>query len=110
VNVRGGVRLHSAEIAGRATPTRPRGSRIVRCAGVVACTRADGTVLVDVGAGRRVTLDRFGDEVWMQLADQPTLPELVARLRDTGTPAERVAEDVTRLLAWWRGAGVITWR
>jgi hypothetical protein len=88
----------------------PRGSRIVRCADVVACTRAEGTVLVDVGAGRRVTLDWFGDEVWMQLADQPTLPELVARLCRADASAERIAEDVTRLLAWWRGMGVITWR
>jgi Coenzyme PQQ synthesis protein D (PqqD) len=88
----------------------PRGSRIVRCADVVACTRPDGTVLVDVGAGRRITLDRFGSYVWMQLADQPTLPTLVARLRDAGTSTERVAEDVTRLLAWWRGVGVIAWR
>ena len=88
----------------------PRGSRIVRCAGVVACTRPDGTVLVDVGAGRRITLDPFGGHVWMQLADQPTLPALVARLRDAGASAERIAEDVTRLLAWWRAMGVIVWR
>jgi hypothetical protein len=63
-----------------------------------------------VGAGRRITLDRFGSHVWMQLADQPTLPALVARLRDAGASAERIAEDVTRLLAWWRAMGVIAWR
>jgi hypothetical protein len=90
--------------------TRSRGSRIVQSSGVVSCPRPDGTVLVDVGAGRRITLDLFGSHVWMQLADQPTLPALIALLRDDGSSAERLAEDVTRLLARWDASGVITWR
>jgi hypothetical protein len=88
----------------------PRGSRIAQSAGVVSCPRADGTVLVDLGAGRRITLDLFGSQVWMRLADQPTLAALVARVSDDGTSAERLAEDVTRLLARWRAMGAITWR
>jgi hypothetical protein len=46
----------------------------------------------------------------MRLADQPTLAALVARVSDDGTSAERLAEDVTRLLARWRAMGAITWR
>jgi hypothetical protein len=35
---------------------------------------------------------------------------LVERLRDEGTRAEQLAEDVTRLLAQWCEKGVIAWR
>jgi hypothetical protein len=97
-------------LATKTASRRPRGSRIVQSSGVVSCPRSDGTVLVDVGAGRRITLDLFGSRVWMHIADQPTFPALVLRLRDDGSSAERLAEDVTRLLARWDATGVITWR
>ena len=88
---------------------KPLGSRIVRSATVV-CSRTDRTVLVDLGTGWRTTLDDFGSWVWMQLDEQPTLAVLVMRLRDDGMLAERLAEDVARLLARWRATRMITWR
>ena len=88
----------------------PRGSRIDQSGGVVACPRDGGLLLIDVGAGRRIALDPFGQRVWTALTDRPTLALLLARLRDDDTPVERLAEDVTRLLARWRAWGVITWR
>jgi hypothetical protein len=94
------------------TPSaQPRGSRIVQSGRVAPVARADGSiVLVDVGSGRRITLDSFGSRVWELLADRPTLPLLVERLRDAGTRAERLAEDLVLLLARWREMGVITWQ
>lgn len=90
-------------------PTRPRGSRIAQSGGVLSCPRTDGTTLVEVDGGRPLPLDPFGSRVWMWLADQPTLPALIVHLRDDGASVERLAEDVTRLLARWRAMGVITW-
>jgi hypothetical protein len=77
---------------------------------VVACPDGDGLVLLDMGAGRRITLDGFGRRVWLGLVDHPSLGALVARLRDEDTPAERLAEDVTRLLARWGARDLIIWR
>jgi hypothetical protein len=88
----------------------PRGSRIAPSARVAPVERADGIVLVDVSGGQRITLDAFGSNVWRLLADQPTLPLLLERLRDEHTRADRVAEDVARLLMRWLELGVIAWR
>jgi hypothetical protein len=67
-------------------------------------------LLIDMRAGRRIVLDEFGSRVWTQLTEGPTLPALVLRLRDEGTVAERLAEDVVRLLWTWQQAGLIDWR
>ena len=88
----------------------PRGSRIDQSSAVVTCPRDDELSLIDMGAGRRITLDPFGQRVWAALTERPTLALLLARLRDDDTTAERLAEDVTRLLARWRAWGVIIWR
>jgi hypothetical protein len=66
--------------------------------------------LVDLNGGRRITLQPFGSRVWALLADRPTLPILLERLRQDGGRPEQLAEDVTRLLAYWRQRGVIEWR
>jgi hypothetical protein len=94
----------------RAAKRQLRGGRIVRSSRAVSCPRPDGTLIVDVDAGRRSTLDWFGCRVWTLLAEQPTLPGLVLQLRDEGTSAERLAEDVSRLLATWHRAGLIALR
>jgi hypothetical protein len=99
-------------IARRVADVQPesRGSRIVQTVAVIAVPRDDGTVLLDVGQGRRINLDGFGARVWSALGAQPSLPALITGLRDDGTPTQRLAEDVTRLLARWRASGIITWR
>lgn len=71
---------------------------------------ADRLALVDVGGGRRITLDAFGSRVWTLLVDHPTLPILLERLRCDGGRPEQIAEDATRLLAHWRQRGLIAWR
>jgi hypothetical protein len=87
-----------------------RGGRIMQCSAVVAAPRGTDALLLNVNGGRRMTLDVFGSRVWFALDVEPTLPALVTRLMDEGPPAQRVAEDVTRLLARWRADGLITWR
>ena len=67
-------------------------------------------LLLDMGQGRRITLDLFGSRLWSELRQEPTLGSLLTALRDDGGSSERLAEDVTRLLARWRAGGVITWR
>jgi hypothetical protein len=88
-----------------------RGDRIAQSDAVVSCPRpsADGSVLIDVGRGRRLALDEFGCRVWTALGRQPTLAQLIAGLHEDGGSVERLAEDITRLLARWRAGGVITW-
>jgi hypothetical protein len=71
--------------------------------------RTDGHVIIDIAGGRRLTLDQLGHRVWAALGDRPTLAALIAGLREDGGSAERLAEDVTRLLARWRAIGVISW-
>jgi hypothetical protein len=99
-------------IQGRQDAAMPyaAGSRIVQSASVVYSEHDAGALLLDVTADRRVLLDAFGGRVWVALGDAPTLAELFACLQDDGTPAERLAEDVTRLLARWRDQGLIRWR
>jgi hypothetical protein len=103
-------------MAGLATMRRrpprplPRGSRLAQATGVVTCPRHDGATLLDMGAGRRLTLDEFGGRVWRALADGPSLAALLTRLRDDDVPADRLAEDVTRLLARWSARDLIIWR
>jgi hypothetical protein len=89
---------------------RPVGSLIVRSPKVVYSDRDDGALLLDVSSGRRISLDAFGRALWTSLDDSPTLSELLVRLRDDGMPAERLAEDITPLLARWRAQGLIRWR
>ena len=86
------------------------GSRIAQAGRVASSPTADGAVLVDMSTGRRTRVDHFGQRVWRALSSQPTLPALVTSLRDDGTSAERLAEDVTRLLARWLTQGMIEWR
>lgn len=88
----------------------PRASVLVPSVAVVSCQRDDDTLLLDMAAGARITLDRFGSRVWSALTDRPTLATLLTRLREEGIPAQRLAEDVTQLLARWRAGGVIDWR
>jgi hypothetical protein len=89
---------------------QPRGSRIAQSGTVAPIVRADGIILIDVSGGRRISLDAFGSRVWALLADLPTLPVLVERLREDGTRSEQLAEDVACLLARWGERGVIVWR
>jgi hypothetical protein len=67
-------------------------------------------VLVDMGRGRRLTLDSFGSRVWTLLDDQPTLPLLFERLRDDLPSDDRLSADLRRLVAEWETLGVIVWR
>jgi hypothetical protein len=90
--------------------TLPRGSRIMPAPGAVTCSRGDGLVLLDMREGRRIELDGFGRRVWQALADGPSLATLLARVRDDDAPAERLAEDVARLLARWSAGDLIIWR
>lgn len=87
----------------------PRGSRIVPAPRAVACPQGEALVLLDVAGGRRVTLDEFGRRVWQALADGPSLTTLLARVRDDDASVERLAEDVTRLLARWSAGALIVW-
>jgi len=89
--------------------TAPPGSRIAASPAVVDCPRPGGALLLDVGQGRRITLDFFGSRLWSELQQEPTLATLLTVLRDDGASTERLAEDVARLLARWRAGGVITW-
>jgi hypothetical protein len=91
-------------------PGTPRGGRIVPSVRVVPIEHAGTMALVDMHGGHRVMLDTFGRRVWPLLADQPTLPLLVERLRDEAMRADLLAEDVTRLLARWLELGLIAWR
>jgi hypothetical protein len=88
----------------------PSGDRIAQAEHVASSASGDGAVLVDMRTGRRTRLDHFGSRVWRVLSSQPTLASLVAALRDDGTGAERLAEDVTRLLARWLTQGLVEWR
>lgn len=114
-----GARARSGEAGSRVRPhgvparTPARhvpGSRIAQAGHVASSATADGAVLVDASTGRRTRLDHFGGRVWRALSSQPTLPVLVASLRDEGASAERLAEDVTRLLARWNAQGLVEWR
>jgi hypothetical protein len=92
------------------TPARyVPGSRIAQAGHVASSPDGDGAVLVDMSTGRRTRLDHFGSRVWQALASHPTLPLLVASLRDEGTAAERLAENATRLLTQWRVQGLVEW-
>jgi hypothetical protein len=94
----------------KARSTLPRGSRILPAPGAVTCSQDDGLVLLDMTEGRRMTLDGFGRRVWQALADGPSLGALLVRVRDDDAPAERLAEDVARLLARWSAGDLIIWR
>ena len=67
-------------------------------------------VLVDADAGRRLRLDPFGGRVWALLGSHPTMPALVAAMREEGVRTEHLAEDVARLLTYWSRQGVVAWR
>jgi hypothetical protein len=73
----------------------------VMCAGDI--------VLIDVAAGRRLTLDPFGSRIWSLLADQPALTTLAERLRGEGHD-EQLLSDLVPLLAAWCEKGLVTWR
>lgn len=114
-----GARVRSGEAASHLRPhgalaTTPArhvpGSRIAQAVHVASSANVDGAVIVDGQTGRRTRLDHFGSRLWQALASQPALPTLVASLRDEGTSAERLAEDVTRLLARWQAQRMIEWR
>jgi hypothetical protein len=77
---------------------------------VATVVRTEGTLLVDVAAGRRLELDSLGSRVWEALVDRPTLPTLVERLGRDGPAAEQLTDEVVGLLAAWQAMGMITWR
>jgi hypothetical protein len=104
------LRSEHGELTANTPATPPHGSRIAQSHLVVPIVHAGRTILIDMNGGHRIALDAFGNRVWQSLADQPTLPVLIERLRDEGTRAERIAEDVVRLLAKWREESVIAWR
>jgi hypothetical protein len=82
----------------------------VRSDRVATVERATSVVLVDMGGGRRLTLDSFGSRVWTLLDDEPTIPLLLERLRDDQVSDRRLSDDVRRLIAAWEALGVISWR
>src|SRR5260221_14516350 len=88
----------------------PRGSRAGHAQSVITCARPNGTVLVDVRAGRRVSLGVFGTRVWNQLVLEPTVGALVSRLHADRSSAERLGELVVRLRSAWPRRGKIEWR
>ena len=90
-------------------PPSARGNRVAHSVSIVPSSNAEGMLLVEVGEGRRITLDPFASRVWTEIGDRPTLAALIGRLFDEGSSAERLAEDVMRLLARWRDMGLITW-
>jgi hypothetical protein len=93
------------------TPARHvPGSRIAQTRHVASSASVDGSVIVDMSTGRRTRIEHLGSRLLQALSSQPTLPALVIALRDEGTSAERLAEDVTRLLARWQTQGMIDWR
>ena len=73
-------------------------------------TISEPVTLIELSGGRRITLQRFGGRVWALLADRPTLPILLERLRRDGGRPEQIAEDATRLLVYWRQRGMLEWR
>jgi hypothetical protein len=77
---------------------------------VITVDHGGRVVLVDMRAGRRVALDRFGHQVWVLLGARPTLPTLVERLRGDNAGTARLARDVARLLDWWLAEGMVAWR
>lgn len=90
-------------------PTIPESpdERIRPSTAVIAFARAGELVLLDMGGGRRVTLDAYGAAVWRALADAPTRDELRRRLR-TDPASSGAPEDVLRpLLARWRDIGLV---
>jgi phage baseplate assembly protein W len=84
--------------------------RIARSALVTPVVHRSRTVLINLNSGQRVTLDPMGSRVWELLADHPTLPALLERLRGSVTPADGYTEDVVRLLTRWQSAGLIEWK
>ena len=71
------------------TPARHApGSRIAQAGHVASSAVTDGAVLIDMRVGHRTRLDQLGSRIWQALPSQPTLPALVASLRDEGTSAE----------------------
>ncbi|MDB4917217.1 MAG: hypothetical protein JWM95_4861 [Gemmatimonadetes bacterium] len=97
-------------MATKTSAAQPPGSRIARSPNVTCTMHATGITLVGNGARHGERLDPFGSHVWQLLADEPTLPILVERLRDDRTRVEQLAEDVVRLLARWHGGDMIAWR
>ena len=95
----------------RALPHRePAGSRIVPAPHAVAAVTGGVTLLIDMEGGQRLTLTEFGGRLWGALADHPTLPALIERLRDDESRSEQLAEDVVRALAEWRARGLLRWQ
>lgn len=90
--------------------TCPRGARIVRSTGVVDVVYRGVVHLVDVTAGHRIALTGTGSRVWSSLADSPTFPLLVERLRDDVTRTEQLLEDAARIVETWHALGLIEWR
>lgn len=91
-------------------PSNPRGVRLVPSSAVITVEHGGRVVLVDMRAGRRVTLDDFGRQVWALVAARPTLPALVERLRGDDAGTARLARDVARLLDSWLAEGMVAWR
>lgn len=102
--------LRSDEGLATPPPTHVPGSRIAPAGHVASAANTTGTVLLDMRTGRRTELDHFGSRVWHILSSQPSMPSLVVSLRDEGMSAERLAEDVARLVARWQTHGMIEWR
>lgn len=67
-------------------------------------------MLLDMGAGRRITIDDVGTLAWALLDEQPTFAGLVGALCDEGTRVDELARDVARLLTEWLKLGVVSWR
>jgi len=112
-SVRNGIA--AAQVRPRGVPAmtpvrRVPGSRITQARHVASSGSLDGSVILDMSTGRRTRLEHLGSRLLRALSSQPTLPALVIALRDEGTSAERLAEDVTRLLARWQTQGMIDWR
>lgn len=82
-------------------------SRLARSPSVVEVVRDGTTVLVDMHAGRRITLDALGARVWTALASDPTVAEVTRQVRGDRSLAAWNDDDMAALLVQWRAMGLI---
>jgi hypothetical protein len=89
-----------------------RSSQLRRAPHVLATAQGEEVVLLDTSRERYYTLNAIGARVWELLERSTTFGELVSAIRaeydaPSGSDADRVEEDVARLLTQLRTAGLL---